>query len=71
MNKERLHETMAKMKLGEELRRAEAAAEAAKIEKEISLRRRQVEEKLQAKKKREEEMIRLQVCDLIHKHALH
>lgn len=62
---------MAKMKLGEEVRRAEAAAEAAKIEEEISLRRRQVEEQLQAKKKREEEMLRLQVCNVTFAHFLY
>jgi hypothetical protein len=62
VNKEQLHETMAKMKLNEEVRRMEAAAEAAAIEKEISLRRRQVEEKLQAKKRQEEEMLKHKVC---------
>jgi hypothetical protein len=66
VNKERLHETMAKMKLNEEVRRVEAAAEAAAIEKEISMRRRQVEEKLQAKKQQEEEMLKHRVCDSVH-----
>lgn len=61
VNKERLHETMAKMKLSEELRKVEAAKEAAAIEREISLRRKQVEEQLQAKKRREEEMRKLKV----------
>ena len=60
VNKERLHETMAKMKLSEELRKAEAAAEAAKIEREISIRRKRVEEKVQAEKRREKEMLRLE-----------
>lgn len=52
---------MAKMKLSEELRKVEAAKEAAAIEREISLRRKQVEEQLQAKKRREEEMRKLKV----------
>ena len=52
---------MAKMKLSEELRKVEAAKEAAAIEREISLRRKQVEEQLQAKKRLEEEMRELKV----------
>ena len=52
---------MAKMKLAEEVRRVEAANEAAAIEREISLRRKQVEQQLQAKKKREEEISILKV----------
>jgi len=44
---------MAKLKLSEELRKEQAAAEAAAIEKEIALKRKRTEEKLQAKKMRE------------------
>ncbi|KAL3802312.1 hypothetical protein HJC23_007137, partial [Cyclotella cryptica] len=63
VNKERLHETMAKVKLSEEIRKAEAAAEAAAIEEEISSRRRRTEEKLMVKSsndhKKEQEIARI------------
>lgn len=65
VNKERLHETMAKVKLSEEIRKAQAAAEAAAVEEEISSKQRKAEEKLRLKKsddyKREQEIARIKV----------
>jgi hypothetical protein len=59
---------MAKMKLSEELRKVEAVAEAAAIEKEIESRQKRMEEKRKAKERiedlKKQESLRIEVCNV-------